>query len=212
MLFQVVHCHPLIDSYNHALFRTIVAALEQRGHSVIATGLYRERFDPAMREDERASYYQEPYAEAAVAPSVPGRGGGAGTSSSSCPPGCWPSPPALVVVIWGGGGGGVAFGPGAGGGKTPPLPPPHLGGGEVGESRRGLKRLPPGGRPGRPLGTRALKHNRGAGGALLFLSRARRQASIGRPRGWGFWRGGARISKFKARARATWIASTPARA
>ncbi len=31
MLIQVIHCHPLTDSYNHALFKTIVAALEQKG-------------------------------------------------------------------------------------------------------------------------------------------------------------------------------------
>ena len=67
MLFQVVHCHPLRDSYNHALFRAIVDALEQRGHQVIATDLYRERFDPVMSEDERRSYYQPSYDERAVA-------------------------------------------------------------------------------------------------------------------------------------------------
>jgi NAD(P)H dehydrogenase (quinone) len=39
MLVQVVHCHPLIDSYNHALFFTIVTALEENGHEVVATDL-----------------------------------------------------------------------------------------------------------------------------------------------------------------------------
>ena len=28
MLIQVVHCHPLVESYNHALFRTIVETLK----------------------------------------------------------------------------------------------------------------------------------------------------------------------------------------
>ena len=46
MLVQVVHCHPLTDSYNHALFYTIISALEQNGHEVVATDLYREQFDP----------------------------------------------------------------------------------------------------------------------------------------------------------------------
>ena len=32
MLIQVVHCHPLVESYNHALFRTIVETLKQNGH------------------------------------------------------------------------------------------------------------------------------------------------------------------------------------
>lgn len=67
MLFQVVHCHPLTDSYNHALFRTIVEALARRGHEVVATDLYRERFDPTMTADERRSYYEASYDGRAVA-------------------------------------------------------------------------------------------------------------------------------------------------
>ncbi len=66
MLIQVVHCHPLTDSYNHALFRTIVAALEESGHQVAATDLYREGFDPVMNAEERRSYYQQRYDDAAV--------------------------------------------------------------------------------------------------------------------------------------------------
>jgi NAD(P)H dehydrogenase (quinone) len=65
MLFQVIHCHPLTDSYNHALFNTIVATLKTR-HDVIATDLYREHFSPAMTDKERLSYYQGPYAEQEV--------------------------------------------------------------------------------------------------------------------------------------------------
>src|SRR5262249_27458513 len=60
MLIQVIHCHPLTDSYNHALFQTIVAALEEKGHEVAATDLYRERFDPAMSVSERRSYCTAP--------------------------------------------------------------------------------------------------------------------------------------------------------
>ena len=67
MHFQVVHCHPLGDSYNRALFETIVAALEARGHKVTAIDLYRERFDPALSEAERAGYFDRPYDDAAVA-------------------------------------------------------------------------------------------------------------------------------------------------
>src|ERR1700704_5707914 len=51
---------------NHALFRTIVAALESRGHQVVATDLYREGFEPAMRAEERSSYFQAAYDESAV--------------------------------------------------------------------------------------------------------------------------------------------------
>jgi NAD(P)H dehydrogenase (quinone) len=65
MLVQVVHCHPLTDSYNHALFRAIVETLERNGHSVIATDLYREDFAPALTAAERGSYHQPAYAAGA---------------------------------------------------------------------------------------------------------------------------------------------------
>src|SRR5258708_39760902 len=67
MLIQVVHCHPLVDSYNHALFRAIVETLERGGHTVVATDLYRETFDPALGEAERRSYFDAVYAADAVA-------------------------------------------------------------------------------------------------------------------------------------------------
>jgi len=69
MLIQVVHSHPLTDSYNHALFRIIVETLQQR-HQVIATDLYRECFSPVMTEAERRSYFQPSYAGDEVAPLV----------------------------------------------------------------------------------------------------------------------------------------------
>lgn len=67
MLIQVVHCHPLTESYNHALYRVIVETLEQRGHEVIATDLYHQRFEPAMTEAERRSYMGNDYDVRAVA-------------------------------------------------------------------------------------------------------------------------------------------------
>jgi len=66
MLIQVVHCHPLTESYDGALFRTIVQTLEQNGHRVIATDLYREGFDPVMTVDERRSYMGNDYDTSAV--------------------------------------------------------------------------------------------------------------------------------------------------
>ena len=66
MLIQVVHSHPLTDSYNHALFRTIVESLQAR-HQVVATDLYRERFSPVMTEAERRSYFGGAYPEEGVA-------------------------------------------------------------------------------------------------------------------------------------------------
>ena len=67
VLIQVIHCHPLDTSYNHALFRATVATLEQNGHRVIATDLYREGFQPAMTVEERRSYVDNGYDGHAVA-------------------------------------------------------------------------------------------------------------------------------------------------
>jgi putative NADPH-quinone reductase len=67
MHIQVVHCHPLTESYDHALFRTIVETLETNGHTVVATDLYREGFAPAMTESERRSYMGMGYDLGAVA-------------------------------------------------------------------------------------------------------------------------------------------------
>ena len=67
MLIQVVHCHPLVESYNHALFRTIVETLKQNGHEVVSTDLYREGFQPAMTERERRTYMDMSYDKSAVA-------------------------------------------------------------------------------------------------------------------------------------------------
>jgi putative NADPH-quinone reductase len=59
VLIQVVHCHPLTESYGHALFQTVVETLEKSGHRVIATDLYREGFAPAMTERERRTYVDD---------------------------------------------------------------------------------------------------------------------------------------------------------
>jgi NAD(P)H dehydrogenase (quinone) len=66
MRIQVVHCHPLVESYDHALFHAIVVTLREAGHEVIATDLYREGFQPAMTEDERRSYMGNDYDGSAV--------------------------------------------------------------------------------------------------------------------------------------------------
>jgi NAD(P)H dehydrogenase (quinone) len=67
MRIQVVHCHPLTESYDHALFRTIVETLQRSGHDVVATDLYREGFAPAMTEHERRTYMGNDYDFSAVA-------------------------------------------------------------------------------------------------------------------------------------------------
>jgi NAD(P)H dehydrogenase (quinone) len=67
MRIQVIHCHPLEDSFNHALFRAVVETLRSNGHDVVATDLYREGFQPAMTEAERRTYMGNGYDDSAVA-------------------------------------------------------------------------------------------------------------------------------------------------
>jgi NAD(P)H dehydrogenase (quinone) len=67
MRIQVVHCHPLVTGYNHALYQAIVETLRTNGHEVVATDLYREGFQPAMTERERQTYMEEDYDYSAVA-------------------------------------------------------------------------------------------------------------------------------------------------
>ena len=67
MRIQVVHSHPLTESYDHALFGVIVETLQTNGHEVVATDLYREGFQPAMTEAERRSYMGDGYDTGAIA-------------------------------------------------------------------------------------------------------------------------------------------------
>lgn len=67
MRIQVVHCHPLEESFNHALFRTAVETLRVAGHEVVATDLYREGFQPAMTEGERRTYMGNGYDDSRIA-------------------------------------------------------------------------------------------------------------------------------------------------
>src|ERR1051325_10145284 len=59
MKIQVVCCHPLTDSFDHALFRAVIDTLEKNGHGVDATDLYREVFAPAMTVEERRTMSPE---------------------------------------------------------------------------------------------------------------------------------------------------------
>jgi NAD(P)H dehydrogenase (quinone) len=120
MLIQVVHCHPLSESYNHALFETIVNVLEGNGHEVIATDLYREGFDPAMSPGERRGYYRIPYDDTAVSSytAVLRRVG----AVIFCFPHWWFSMPAMLKGyfdrVWAPG---IAFEHDLGGGRITPL-------------------------------------------------------------------------------------------
>ena len=108
MRIQVVHCHPLVESYDHALYKVIVETLGKNGHDVVATDLYRAGFQPAMTEQERATYMQERYDHSAVAGYVEALKSVDGVIL--CFPHWWFSMPAMlkgwVDRVWGPG---VAF-------------------------------------------------------------------------------------------------------
>lgn len=61
MRIQVVHCHPLTESFDHALYVAIIDALGKGGHEIIGTDLYREEFSAAMTREERRSYMSNHY-------------------------------------------------------------------------------------------------------------------------------------------------------
>jgi len=67
MRVQIVFAHPRSESYTGILAATALRALEQAGHDVFFTDLYRERFDPVLTAAERDHYYQGAYDSPAVA-------------------------------------------------------------------------------------------------------------------------------------------------
>ena len=70
MKILVVYAHPLASSFHAALHRTVVRALEARGHAVDDCDLYAEGFDPVMAAEERASYHDTAVNRRRVAPYV----------------------------------------------------------------------------------------------------------------------------------------------
>lgn len=57
----IVTAHPLKECLCAHLTRQTVAHLETRGYTVTVKDLYKERFDPVLTRDERASYYRRRY-------------------------------------------------------------------------------------------------------------------------------------------------------
>jgi NAD(P)H dehydrogenase (quinone) len=55
----VVYCHPQSESFNAAVCRTVVEALETARHAVEVVDLYAEGFDPVMSAEERHGYHTE---------------------------------------------------------------------------------------------------------------------------------------------------------
>jgi len=62
----LVLAHPLPESFAAAMAATAKAALEENGHSVDLMDLYREAFDPRLKESERRGYFDVPFNAAAA--------------------------------------------------------------------------------------------------------------------------------------------------
>jgi len=59
MRVMVVFAHPLEDSFNATLHRTVVTALQASGHEVDDCELYAEGFNPVLSAEERRHYHDE---------------------------------------------------------------------------------------------------------------------------------------------------------
>ena len=67
MRIMVLFAHPLADSFNAALHRTVVEALRACGHDVDDCDLYAEGFNPVLDAEERRHYHDETRNRTAVA-------------------------------------------------------------------------------------------------------------------------------------------------
>jgi putative NADPH-quinone reductase len=67
MRVMVLFAHPLEDSFNAALHRTVVTALRAAGHEVDDCDLYAEGFNPVLGAEERRHYHDETRNRAPVA-------------------------------------------------------------------------------------------------------------------------------------------------
>jgi putative NADPH-quinone reductase len=57
MRVMVIFAHPLEDSFNAALHRTVMTALHESGHQVDDCDLYAEGFNPVLGAEERRYYH-----------------------------------------------------------------------------------------------------------------------------------------------------------
>lgn len=124
MRIQVIHAHPLEDSYSRALCTKIVETLINGGHEVIATDLYADGFAPALTATERRSYYGGPDDSLGVTSYVNALRNVEGLVF--CFPQWWFGMPAILKGyfdrVWGPG---VAFEHDQAGGPHPPDPPAY---------------------------------------------------------------------------------------
>lgn len=57
MKILVLYCHPVEDSFNAAVHRTVLETLRAAGHEVDDCDLYAEGFDPVLTREERIGYH-----------------------------------------------------------------------------------------------------------------------------------------------------------
>jgi putative NADPH-quinone reductase len=60
MRVMVLHAHPVEESYNHALYNTVLETLKAKGHEVDPVDLYAEGFNPVMSREGRLGYHDVP--------------------------------------------------------------------------------------------------------------------------------------------------------
>ena len=60
MRVLLVHCHPVPESFSHALRTAVEAGLARAGHNVDLLDLYAEEFRPALSTEERRRYHDVP--------------------------------------------------------------------------------------------------------------------------------------------------------
>lgn len=70
MRVLLLFCHPVETSYQAALHRVALAALETAGHTVDDCDLYAEGFDPVLSRDDRLHYHDLGRNQARIAPYV----------------------------------------------------------------------------------------------------------------------------------------------
>jgi putative NADPH-quinone reductase len=60
MRVMVLHAHPVAESYNGALYNTVLETLRAKGHQVDPVDLYAENFNPVMSRQGRLDYHNVP--------------------------------------------------------------------------------------------------------------------------------------------------------
>jgi len=66
MRVMVIHAHPDTESYNAALYRTVLDALAKAGHEVDPCDLHEDDFQPVLTRSERRGYHDIPNNRAPV--------------------------------------------------------------------------------------------------------------------------------------------------